>query len=100
MSTITPAERGWHIVRVVRTSESTLAIFNIEQITHWYNTGLYSIPLQDGKRLPFDPADLRHVTMASYLMNPQGQLLGHEGEVIANSVLELQEAYALARKRA
>lgn len=100
MSTITPAERGWHTITIVRTSKSTLAIFKVQKVTHWCSGRGFRFPLENGRRASYDPDDLRWTASASYLLDPQGRLLGHEGEVIANSVLELQEAYARNMKEA
>ncbi|KAJ8137725.1 hypothetical protein OY671_009062, partial [Metschnikowia pulcherrima] len=41
----------------------------------------------------FDPDDVNHVAYVSYLLDPQGRLLGRDREVIANSVLESQEQH-------
>jgi hypothetical protein len=49
--------------------------------------------VQNGKSLFFDPDDVNHVAYVSYLLDPQGRLLGRDREVIANSVLELQEQH-------
>lgn len=85
-----PAERGWHVVTIVR-ERGALCIRDIHKVTHWDR---FSHPMQNGKSLFFDPDDLNHVLYVSYLMDPQGRLLGRDREVIASSVLELQDRHS------
>jgi hypothetical protein len=84
-----PAERGWHVVTIVR-ERGALCIRDIHKVTHWDR---FNHPMQNGKSLFFDPDDVNHVLYVSYLLDPQGRLLGRDREVIANSVLELQEQH-------
>ncbi|MEG8219636.1 hypothetical protein OSJ57_03230, partial [Sphingomonas sp. HH69] len=81
-----------HVVTVVHNKPSgTLSIRTIERVTHWDKR--FGHPMQDGKSLFFDPDDVNHVFFVSYLMDPQGRLLGRDHEVIANSVVDLQEQH-------
>lgn len=85
----TPAEEGWYVVTVWR-RQLKLSIHEIEPITHWRSDGH---PMRDGKALLFDPDDIAHVSFVTFIMDPQGRLVGRDGEVIANSVMALQERY-------
>lgn len=91
-----PAERGWHVVTIVHESGGALSIRDIHKVTHWDRFGH---PVQNGKSLFFDPDDVNHVFYVAYLMDPQGRLLGRDREVIATSVLELQEQHMRWRAR-
>ncbi len=84
------AYRGWNVVSIVHQNHD-LAIRKIENVTYWDEK--WNHPMQDGKSLFFDPDDVNHVFYVSYLMDPQGRLLGRDREVIANSVLELHEQH-------
>jgi hypothetical protein len=86
-----PAERGWHVVTIGRGGGGTLCIFKIDRITHW--DARFDHPMQDGKSLFFDPDNVNLVSYVSYLMDPQGRLLGRDREVVANSVVDLQEQH-------
>lgn len=85
-----PAEPRWHVVTIIRQSGGAMSISRIEKVTHWDR---FNHPMQNGKSLFFDPDNVNHVLYVSYLMDPQGRLLGRDREVIASSVLDLQDQH-------
>lgn len=95
MSKLTPAEKGWHVVTIEHHTEDTLRIDKIEPVTHWVNEH----PMQNGRALVFDPGEICHVFFVSFIMDPQGRLIGWDRQVVANSVMELQEHYARWRQK-
>lgn len=95
---IVAAEPGWHVVRIKRTAKSDgagIAIDCIQKITHWSKSTGH--PMQDGKQLYFDPDDISHVLYVSFVMDPQGRLLGRNRKLIANSVFDLYEWHKAER---
>jgi hypothetical protein len=97
---IVAAEPGWHVVRIKRTAKSDgagIAIDCIQKITHWRKFDKDLLPMKDGEQLYFDPDDIRHVHYVSFVMDPQGRLLGRNRRLMANSVFDLCEWHKAER---
>ena len=92
------ADRGWYVVYLhcsIATNE--VIIRDIVQVTHWKDGRPYNNV--KARTLGFDPDVncIGHVTDLSFLMNPQGRLLGWANKLVANSIYEIHEKFVSVR---